>query len=289
MLHSTLQTSLHHLPEGYALWATLNAALQAHTNELRIAACGLLKAGKSSLLNALTDQLDTEWFATGATRTTVQNQFLTRHNFTFIDTPGLDATAQDDAEAWAGLHQADILLFVHHPGTGELHREEMEFLARLTGQPGARQTLANRLLVVLSHLDSISQDDMAWIEARVQAQIHRLTGFQPRCFQVSFTAYKKGKLQAKTALANHSGIPALQTCLGDPSLRAICQSFRKDRIRESRQRLLDAVDQALALRQGQIRQLQRNREQLERNFMDDATRLLTHLHSKMAFYNQFYS
>ncbi len=278
-----------HVADGPALLSSLNAALTRRTDALRITSCGLLKAGKSSLLNALTDHLETELFATGAARTTVRNQTLSHQDFVFIDTPGLDATTEDDGEAWAGLNQADVLLFVHHPGTGELHREEMDFLANLARQPGARQTLAQRMVVVLSHLDTMSHE-IAAIEKRVLEQIRTLTGSQPRCFRVSFTSYKKGMLQKKSALVEYSGIPALRSYLTDhrATLRAAAESLHSSRIHESRQRLLDAIDQAMVSRQHEAQRLKTSIERLDAEFSQNVTRLFSHLRSKIAAYHQSY-
>jgi tRNA U34 5-carboxymethylaminomethyl modifying GTPase MnmE/TrmE len=60
---------IRYVSNGAQLLADLDSAIMAMAQPLRITTCGLLKAGKSSLLNALTDHLETELFATGAVRT----------------------------------------------------------------------------------------------------------------------------------------------------------------------------------------------------------------------------
>ncbi|MBK1642118.1 hypothetical protein CKO12_09560 [Chromatium okenii] len=75
---------------------TLAAALQMKEQALKVIACGMLNAGKSSLLNALTDQLENEVFATGPVRTTTKKAELSHHQFIFTDTPGLDAIEADN-------------------------------------------------------------------------------------------------------------------------------------------------------------------------------------------------
>ena len=143
-----------YLNDGEELIEALTSAFVVTQRPLQITTCGLLKAGKSSLLNSLTDHLETELFATGAARTTVKNQTLSHQDFVFVDTPGLDATEGDDTEAWKELNMADILLFVHDPGTGELHQDEVEFLLKLASQSSGQYGLDERLLVVLTRLDS---------------------------------------------------------------------------------------------------------------------------------------
>lgn len=71
------------------------------TAPLKVAVVGLLKAGKSTFLSAITQQPD--HFKSGVIRTTVQNQVHTDRFFSWIDTPGIDDTAQETATALAGV------------------------------------------------------------------------------------------------------------------------------------------------------------------------------------------
>ncbi len=70
---------------------------------VRLVACGLLCAGKSSLLNALIDQHSPECFGTGGGRTTRDcKAYIARFaddDCRFVDTPGLDADDSDDETA----------------------------------------------------------------------------------------------------------------------------------------------------------------------------------------------
>ena len=83
-------------------------------------------AGKSTLLNAMTGQ--DELFKSGVIRTTVKNQRVTDGYFEWIDTPGIDDTDQETTTAFAGLKNADCILFAHNLKQGELDRMEVDFL-----------------------------------------------------------------------------------------------------------------------------------------------------------------
>jgi 50S ribosomal subunit-associated GTPase HflX len=56
-----------------------------------IAACGLMNAGKSYLLNMLTQHIEQEYFKTADQRETTSNKKLETEQYIYLDTPGLDA------------------------------------------------------------------------------------------------------------------------------------------------------------------------------------------------------
>ena len=73
----------------------------------RIAAWGLVKAGKSSLLNMLSGHASDEYFETGVIRTTRANQALELADYVLVDTPGLGIDKDDSQQANEGLDVAD--------------------------------------------------------------------------------------------------------------------------------------------------------------------------------------
>ncbi|MGV8805816.1 MAG: GTPase [Polaromonas sp.] len=275
--------------DGVQLMAAFEGAIAATAQPLRITTCGLLKAGKSSLLNALTDHIETELFATGATRTTVQNQTLSHQNFVFVDTPGLDATEEDDKEAWNALSTADVLLFVHDPGVGELDQAEINFLSELAGQPGAQQGLEERLVVILTRLDS-NEEVIDAIAQKVQNQIKNCLGIEPRLFQISFTSYQKGKLEGKQKLVEYSRIPLLQQHIFENLARLHYQFevLRQGRIDESCKQLINKIDLEISNRTEKIifhgKEFDRAYEALTK----DADKLISTLRTKFAAYNETY-
>ena len=275
--------------DGEQLIAALENAFAVTAQPLRVTTFGLLKAGKSSLLNALTDHLETELFATGAARTTVHNQTLLQQDFVFVDTPGLDATGADDVEAWKGLDIADVLLFVHNPGTGELDRDEMDFLAKFSGPADGKQRLEERLVVVLTRLES-NEKVIDAIGETVRRQIKDCLGVEPRQFKVSFTSYRKGMLLGKQKLIEYSGIPALRQHIvaNLARMRNIAQALRRARVGESRAALLNAVDAALAERENEIARLQTKVDEAYHALAKDSEMLFNTLRRKIAVYNDTY-
>ncbi|MBH2018569.1 MAG: 50S ribosome-binding GTPase [Burkholderiales bacterium] len=286
---STYKKLNQYLNDGGQLTSALDSALSATAQPLRITTCGLLKAGKSSLLNALTDHLETELFATGAVRTTVQNQTLSHQDFIFVDTPGLDATEEDDKEAWDALGIADVLLFVHDPGVGELDQAEVKFLLELAGQPGARHGLEERLVVILTRLDS-NEEVIDAIAQKVQHQIKSCLGIEPRLFQVSFTSYQNGKLQGKQKLVEYSRIPVLQQYIFENLARmhSHIQTLRQVRIDDSCKELINAVDTEIAKRMEQSIIAQKKFDQSTQAFTKDSETLINSLRTKFAAYDKIY-
>src|SRR5690606_2928495 len=86
--------------------ARIDANLKALQDTPIVANAGLLKAGKSSLFNAISGQQ--EKFATGAARCTTVQQALAMNGFQLVDTPGLDANDTDTAEAESVFQKASL-------------------------------------------------------------------------------------------------------------------------------------------------------------------------------------
>ncbi|NVZ11408.1 50S ribosome-binding GTPase [Allochromatium humboldtianum] len=284
-----------YLPKTRSLRETLASALQIREQALKVTNCGLLKAGKSSLFNALTDHLETELFKTSPVRATIKNQTenetLSNHPFVFTDTPGLDAKNDkgvlDDVEAWKEVLLADVLLFVHNPSTGELHQAEIEFLTQLASEVGvSHQGLSDRLLVILSHLDSCA-GEMEKIASIVRNQVKDCVGFEPRIFPVSFTTYRKGRLEQKPKLIEHSRIPTLRNYLVEQleRLQEVAQNARQRRIIELKNDLLLALDQQINEREKQISQLKRRADAANASLKKDFEQFLKQTRHKISVYD----
>lgn len=171
-----------------------------------IAAWGLVKAGKSSLLNMLSGHIEDEFFKTGVVRTTKLNQELETDYYLLMDTPGLGIDQEDSQHAYSGLDRADVVLFVHAP-PGELDQEEMELLARI--KAAYAEDTEQRLVMVLSQLDKSQDGSLESIRQSILVQLQERFGIQPRCFLVSSTRYRKGASGDLRTLIDSSGIPQL--------------------------------------------------------------------------------
>lgn len=171
-----------------------------------VVAWGLLNAGKSYLLNMLTDHIDKEFFKTNDFRETTEIKSLETDHFIYLDTPGLDANALDDTQAMKGANEADIILFVHQL-QGALEAIEIEFLKSLKYSFG---TFAEKnIILVLSKTDKESPEKVEQIEKSILAQCHQHLDFTPKCFKISGKRYKTGIQNHKEPLIHSAHIKDL--------------------------------------------------------------------------------
>lgn len=221
-----------------------------------IAAWGLVKAGKSSLLNMLSGRIEDELFKTGAVRTTRLNQQLETDHYLLLDTPGLGIDQSDSRQAYAGLDNADVVLFVHAP-PGELDQEEMDLLRQVkkTYAPNTEQ----RLVLVLSQLDKNQDGAMEHIRQRILVQLQEQLDIQPQCFLVSNSRYRKGAAKGQQTMIEQSGIPQLAAHL-DGLVHAIdeeLESVRASRRGAQKAELLEGLEKAIAAELQQVAHLQK--------------------------------
>ncbi|WP_346798045.1 GTPase [Halomonas sp. Bachu 37] len=210
----------------------------------RIAAWGLVKAGKSSLLNMLSGHVEQEFFKTGAVRTTRVNRELETDHYILVDTPGLGIDDDDSEQAFKGLDSADIILFVHAL-QGELDQEEIDLLIEVKAV--YTEEIDRRLVIVLSQLDKDENGAMNSVSSRIMEQLQEQIGIQPTCFKVSNTRYRKGIAESKPVLTKKSGIPNLAQYLDTLSLEIKDQleaaRYRRQQVREAQ--LLKELEQAI--------------------------------------------
>lgn len=236
-----------------------------------VVAYGLMNAGKSFLMNMLTEHVEQEFFKTNDIRETVVNARYEGGECVFLDTPGLDATRQDDEYAQRGAREGDIVLFVHQP-QGELEAVELGFLGEL------RHTLdehaSSNIVVVLSKIDKEAAEKIDLIEARIAQQSEQALGFAPRIFRVSGKRYQDGIRKGQAVLAAASGIDTLASHLhqlaGDVcAVRARKRALQIDALlaqvaegrrsaQQERQALQDAVTAGFTAFNEQVSELRRH-------------------------------
>lgn len=192
------------------------------TEQAVIAVFGLMNAGKSYLLNMLTDHIETEYFKTNDFRETAEVKAFFHKDFVYLDTPGLDASIADNQEAVSGVSEADIVLFLHQP-QGELEAVEIAFLKCLSASFGERAS--QNIILVISKADKESEEKIAEIEAKIQVQCQQYLGFNPRCFQISGTRFQTGVKKHQERLAKASHVQDLADYLNE--IGASCLSGRK--------------------------------------------------------------
>ncbi|MDF2409169.1 hypothetical protein GWQ29_07010 [Aeromonas sp. 2HA2] len=210
-----------------------------------IAAWGLMNAGKSYLLNMLTDHIQTECFRTRDVRETAELKQFETEQYIFLDTPGLDANQEDDFVAQQGAAKADIVLFVHQP-QGELEKIEMDFLRALKESFG--EYAEQNIIIILSKIDCEDREKINTIEKRILEQCQQDLGFQPDFFKISGTRFHKGVQKKEDNLVRASHIDDLKVHLN--SIRGDYSAVKVSRQRQALDDIITEIEQCeLAFRQ----------------------------------------
>lgn len=202
-----------------------------------IVAWGLMNAGKSYLLNMLTQHIDKEFFKTNDFRETVDIKTCETEQYVYLDTPGLDANTKDNLEALKGVKKADVVLFVHQL-QGELEAIEIEFLKDVKESFG--QYAAQNIILILSKIDKEDGVKVAQIEKRVLEQCENNLGFKPKCFQVSNEFYKHGIQNHEKDLIGYSHIEDLRQCIDEVIKNT--QEVRQERAKQEKAQLLKQLN-----------------------------------------------
>ncbi len=129
---------------------------------------GLVKAGKSSLFNAI---LGDDIFDVDVIRATVDSEKYNADNFLFIDTPGLDANNKDSEIAYDTYKYADIILYSHDMTDGELTRIELNEIKTIGEIFGGVDKLFRSMIFVLTHASEKDEAQIKKIKEVVTKQL----------------------------------------------------------------------------------------------------------------------
>ena len=247
-------------------------------NEIYIVNAGRMNHGKSSLFNSLLDQ---EVFKADDVRTTVENQptaWLVDEtggmSVTLVDTPGLDARAQDDEEAYTAYRKATAIIFVHTVKTGELHRDELEELNYIRKLFPTDEYFWNHFYLVFSFQEEVDEDAMRHIADESLRLIEEQCGGRGfPVFHVSNARYEKGCKNGKQGLIERSGIPELRIALQKALVgwREDLTALTEERIERLKKEAVEDLEQLRRKRQkeGQKRyQMQRKEFDRKKSLYD---------------------
>lgn len=250
-IESHLQEYCADFAEELQQYAALREGFE-HGDEARIVVCGLLKAGKSTLLNMLTHNVETELFVTGATRATTENQPVIVDGLCFVDTPGLDAggeQGEEDAQkAERAYMTADLLLFVHATER-ELTELECQILQRLASQG---TSVGRKMVMVLSHAEEHgNEEERLRLAEKIQHQLKTIAGMELPLFFVGSKTYQRGVVENKLPLRQRGGVDALREELFSRR-DELAEAVQERRARM--QQAANAIDKALLKVQQDLRQ-----------------------------------
>lgn len=206
---------------------------------------GAYNHGKSSLLNALTKSYDNTLFKVADKRETTQNKSHEFDGVIYTDTPGLNATSEDDDTALDVVVSSDINIFVHSQLDGELGAKEMEYLYNLVSQHCTSQMLIDKTIFVMNHIETLNDREIKKAKQRFIQQIKEAFGFKPILLTAKTTSYIKGMLENKAVLAKQSGIEEIKDQISNLCKDEIVKYRRKKHLSLVYDEIIDWLQQKL--------------------------------------------
>lgn len=266
MLFSRMRFGL--MPYKAILEQVKNLSSCRENEKPTIVAYGLMNAGKSFLLNMLTQHIDQEFFKTNDVRETAEIKQFESEHYIYLDTPGLDANDSDDFQATRGVSQADVVLFLHQP-QGALEANEVSFLKGL--KKSFSYCAESNIILILSKIEKEDQDKIDQIEIEIRRQCLTEIGFSPNIFQVSNKRYQAGMIRHKDGLVNQSHIKSLiehidivasnsrkvraQRSLTEVEALLEQATAREQMLKSRRMQIRDTLEQIFAQFNGQVESL----------------------------------
>ena len=140
----------------------------------------------------------------------MENKSYEFNGIVYTDTPGLNATRQDDELALEAVINSDVNIFVHSQNDGELGKKEMEYLQNLVAQHCTAQMLIGKTVFVMNHIESLSEDEIKKAKQRFIQQIKEIFGLDPILLTAKTVSYTKAMRENKTVLAKQSGVEEIK-------------------------------------------------------------------------------
>lgn len=171
---------------------------------------GAYNHGKSSLLNALTKNYDDSRFKVADKRETTENKSYEYEGIIYTDTPGFNATSEDDICALNAVLNSDVNIFVHSQNEGELSKKEIDYLIRLLDFSCTNKMLIDKTIFVMNHVEGLSDEEIDNAKQRFIEQIDEVFGLKPMLFVAKTTSYTKAMRENKAILAKQSGLEEIK-------------------------------------------------------------------------------
>jgi GTPase Era involved in 16S rRNA processing len=227
-----------HLPESERKGLIyLERQLNQQDPLVNIVVFGSYNAGKSSLLNSLTNQLENEYFPTADIPQTRVNKIFETESVCFIDTPGLDVNDDDTQQAEMGSSKGDIVIFVHKLTSGSLQQHDLDAMKAVY----QKHNDSSSVLFVLTACESAKPDD--GIVKELKHQIGEYLSSDIPTLLVSNTLYKRGVIENKPKFVEFSNVEQLKRELNETvvSVSASLEAKRTKRLRSNYESYLDVI------------------------------------------------
>lgn len=251
--------------------------------KVKITSIGLYNHGKSTLLNALIDDLEEQTFKTADVRETSKNKEVVYENFTFVDTPGLNAKKHDDKRTFDAIKSSDINLFVHNVNTGELNEAEIDFLETIQENWENSSQFLDRTLFILSRIDNISnEEDINLAKEKINKQLFEIFQVESTIIPISAKRYIKGKKENKKLLVGKSKISELKESMNELYLKfeAEIKQTKIQRLEKKYNQFIEKIKSTIEENKLTINQLQNEEKKFTESLEKDINRVETLLQQK---------